>query len=40
MSGPALIAARAVPTATKGTRMSYRILTAEEAFWRPSNQMG
>ena len=29
-----------VSTATKGTGMSYRVLPAEQAFWRPSNQVG
>jgi quercetin dioxygenase-like cupin family protein len=29
-----------IPTATKGTVMSNRVLPAAEAYWRPSNQMG
>jgi quercetin dioxygenase-like cupin family protein len=29
-----------IQTAKKGARMSYRVLAAKEAFWRPSNQMG
>src|SRR3954464_6756465 len=31
-----------IPPSTKGTRtrMSYRTLPAQDAYWRPSNQMG
>lgn len=29
-----------LPTTPKAKRMSYRMLSATEAFWRPSNQMG